>query len=611
MKNWVARVVTASVVAGCLVMGASKSSHAWTRPDADVITFGGAGEDSVRGMVVDGYDNVYVSGYFEGTVDFAPGVATTNIATAGDRDGYLAKYSSSGTLVWVKTFGGTDNDSLDGVALDATGNIYVTGSFQGTADIDPGVGDVSVTSAGYSDGYVMKLNPSGEYVWHRTISAWTSEGFGDVKIDSSGNVLVLGMIQTSSSLEDGSGGPTTVAPSAGTNSWDGIVAQFSSSGLLQWTAILGGAQDDWFRTLAIDTNDAVIVGGNFTGSLDADPTGGVTSVTGTGQYNGVVVKLSSLGGLVWAKVFDSTFENSVHDIEVGPSNAIYVAGNFWDTTDLDPGVGEISANATVTGSSDSFLVKLESTGNYAWSRTFGTGADSDSVDAMMSTPNGVVLVGVYRDVQDLDPGPATVTADAPGWRDPYVLSLNHDGSTQSVRTYGGSNNEDQWAVVPTSDGGMLIGGQFGGEPDFLIGSDTARVSSNGDLDAFVLKISSNGTSGTPTTTTTSTTVPVVAPSSSSHSAVTTTSVVTTRIQPVLSRLKSPTLLSIATFAGLTVPRGSKVSAAVRASSAKVCAIQNQRIRGKKKGSCSVSITVTSVVKGKKKTAKASVKLVVS
>ena len=99
MKNWVARVVTASVVAGCLVMGASKSSHAWTRPDADVITFGGAGEDSVRGMVVDGYDNVYVSGYFEGTVDFAPGVATTNIATAGDRDGYLAKYSSSGTLV--------------------------------------------------------------------------------------------------------------------------------------------------------------------------------------------------------------------------------------------------------------------------------------------------------------------------------------------------------------------------------------------------------------------------------------------------------------------------------------------------------------------------------
>ncbi|MCE2835377.1 MAG: SBBP repeat-containing protein, partial [Chitinophagaceae bacterium] len=129
------------------------------------IGMGGTNGDVGRSVAVDGSGNVLVTGYFQGTVDFDPGPGTSNLTSAGSSDIYLAKYDASGNYVWAKRMGSTSQDYVQSIAVDGSGNMLLTGSFQGTVDFDPGAGTSNLTSAGSSDIYLAKYDASGNYVW--------------------------------------------------------------------------------------------------------------------------------------------------------------------------------------------------------------------------------------------------------------------------------------------------------------------------------------------------------------------------------------------------------------------------------------------------------------
>jgi hypothetical protein len=125
-----------------------------TVPSGDLgfaIGFGSTGEDEGTAVATDSAGNVYVSGTFEGTVDFNPGPRTFNLTSAGMSDVFVAKYTALGALVWARSMGGSDVDNAFGMAVDRAGNVYTTGEFSGTADFDPGTGNFSLTSAGVDD----------------------------------------------------------------------------------------------------------------------------------------------------------------------------------------------------------------------------------------------------------------------------------------------------------------------------------------------------------------------------------------------------------------------------------------------------------------------------
>ena len=82
-------------------------------------------------IITDASENLYVVGRFEGTVDFDPGAGTDSHTSAGETDGYISKFNSSGTHQWTRTFGSTLSDQASGVALDGSGNLYITGYFRG------------------------------------------------------------------------------------------------------------------------------------------------------------------------------------------------------------------------------------------------------------------------------------------------------------------------------------------------------------------------------------------------------------------------------------------------------------------------------------------------
>ena len=130
---------------------------------------GGTGSDYGNSIVLDGSGNVYTTGFFEAAVDFDPGVGVANLTSTGAWDVFINKLDASGNFLWAKKLGGVGNDVAYSIALDGSGNIYTTGFFEGTADFDPGIGVVNLTSAGGWGIFISKLDASGNFLWAKQL----------------------------------------------------------------------------------------------------------------------------------------------------------------------------------------------------------------------------------------------------------------------------------------------------------------------------------------------------------------------------------------------------------------------------------------------------------
>jgi len=125
---------------------------------------GGVSQEKGNSIATDNYGNVYITGFFEYTVDFDPGVGTTNLISKGYQDIFIQKLDASGNLLWVKQIGGASYDFGYSIIVDNIGNVYSTGNFEGITDFDPGVGVRNLTWNGGKDIFILKLGASTESI---------------------------------------------------------------------------------------------------------------------------------------------------------------------------------------------------------------------------------------------------------------------------------------------------------------------------------------------------------------------------------------------------------------------------------------------------------------
>ncbi|MFC1729705.1 SBBP repeat-containing protein [candidate division KSB1 bacterium] len=155
---------------------------------------GGNGDDWGYYIAIDEYQNIYTIGDFSYTCDFDPGPGTFNLVSSGGSDIFIQKLDSSGNLVWINKIGGTAGSDIGtSIALDIVGNVYATGYFYGTVDFNPDTGVYNITSNGYADIFILKLNNNGKFLWAKNIgsSAYSDLGYGIV-VDSSGIIYTTG-----------------------------------------------------------------------------------------------------------------------------------------------------------------------------------------------------------------------------------------------------------------------------------------------------------------------------------------------------------------------------------------------------------------------------------
>lgn len=248
--------------------------------------YGGTNYDYGNAFTFDAAGNMFIAGYFSGTVDFDPGTGSSPLTSIGSNDAYVSKFYASGTFAWVKGWGTTTAEYAYDIAVDLSGNVYTTGRFDGTVDFDPGAGTASMTSAGSRDVFISKLDSTGTFVWAKQIGSTAIEVGYVVETDSDGNLYVSGTFG-STPIDADPGTGTTTLTGAGTESF---LIKLDDTGAFTWAIQFS----DMVRGMALDASDNIYACGNFTATQDFDPGAGTFNMTATagGLNDAFTLKLS-------------------------------------------------------------------------------------------------------------------------------------------------------------------------------------------------------------------------------------------------------------------------------------------------------------------------------
>ncbi|HEY9583787.1 MAG TPA: SBBP repeat-containing protein, partial [Candidatus Paceibacterota bacterium] len=367
---------------------------------------------SVNDVVIDSQGNIFITGNFYGGLSFGNGVQVIGFS---GYNAFVAKYSSTGLAQWAKWYGNDVFDDLpfesgEGIALDSSGNIYVTGTM-----ISDGVGTVNLGCETFtgSRSFIIKLNSSGSCIWSKSFAG--SHWFEDIVTDSFGNVYVTGSVYGSATF-----GVTTISNTG----QELFIVKYNSSGVLQWVRdnVPAGAQATNSRgySLSLDSTGNVYVTGFFTFAQNF----GGSVLTPSGPNDIILAKYRvSDGGHVWSKRFGgpgggnvSTTIESGHGVTVNSDGSVFLVGKTAFTP-IDLGAGaQVSSGIGYK----IFASKYDSLGNYVWGRIIASSAGyAWSNTVTLDIAGNPIVVGNFTGIIDL----AGSTLTSSGGFDIFIWKL--------------------------------------------------------------------------------------------------------------------------------------------------------------------------------------------
>ncbi|MFT6923492.1 MAG: hypothetical protein ACJA1C_002507 [Crocinitomicaceae bacterium] len=440
---------------------------------------GGLLRDEGDVIVADDFGNVYTIGEFQGTVDFNPGAGVFNLTSNGGYDVFVQKLNSMGDFIWAKQIGGTGNNYTDDITLDGSGNIIFSGTFTGIVDMDPNGSIFNLNSTnGYS--FVIKLDSSGVFDFAiQTFSRITS-----IKTDEYSNIYTSGTYSSTVDFDPGAG--VFDLNSVGASS-DIFIQKLDQFGAFIFAKSIGGTGNEVIGSLDIDRNQNIYLTGGFNDIMDADPNAGTFNLTSNGNKDAFVCKLNNMGEFEWAKSFGALNYDTGVEIRVDTIGNIYSTGTYTGIVDLDPGAG---IQNTTSATFDSFyLVKLDSSGNFIYGHEFSTSAGAFCNTLALDVAQDVYLGGSFSTVMDFDPGVGVFNVDSNLGDDAFILKLDKSGDFSFVRTITGDIFSHTESIYIDSSLNIYAAGHFAGLNDFNTDAGVQNITSNGNLDAFVLKLS--------------------------------------------------------------------------------------------------------------------------
>lgn len=378
-------------------------------------SIGGSQYDLGCDVEVDAMGNVLLSGVYTGTVDFDPGPATYTMGGL-QQNGFLMKLDASGNFVWAKNFASNDNDGVYSVALDATGNIHLTGTFGAILDFDPGPGTYTLSPLSW-DVFVCKLDNAGNFVWARKLGGNSLDQPYSIAVDASGNIYTTGYFRGIADFDPGPGVYNlTTLNSLGLG--NAFVSKLDASGNFVWAVGYVGSGQAQTNGLGIAPGGDIVVSGWFKGSIDFDP--GITnSITVAQAVDCFITRLSPSGIPVWTNFITGPGDQYIESLAVNASGGIYTVGDFESTVDFDPGPGV--SNLTANGAFDVFLQQLDGMGNLvSIYGAGGMGTDLGIALAIDASGNSYIT-GSYENTVSFNTAASLSSA---GSSDAYVLKFD-------------------------------------------------------------------------------------------------------------------------------------------------------------------------------------------
>lgn len=388
--------------------------------------WGGPELDIPRALTLDDSGNIYVAAYFEGTSNFNPNSGTpVNLTSNGGRDACVSKLNPDGELVWAKRWGGASDDYGRGVTVDSSGNVYVGGYFENSANFnpDPGTPDNRI-SIGGRDPYLIKLDSDGNVVWAKTWGSADHDYGIYVAGDSSGNVCIIGHFTGTVNFNPNPGDPvncTTVGL------LDFYVSKFNTNGELQWARTWGSDTYDYAAGVSMDASGNVFVSGDFQHTCNFNPWGTPLNLT-AGGMDPCVSKFDSDGNFQWAKAWGGSGHDRSYACAAGDSGSVTISGHFNGTVNFNPNPGDPIEKSS-NGMTDAYIIKLDSTGDLLWARAFGASKNDFGYATHIGGSGNVYVAGDYQETVDFSPDPGSPdNHTAVGGYDHFVVKYLSDGS---------------------------------------------------------------------------------------------------------------------------------------------------------------------------------------
>jgi hypothetical protein len=409
---------------------------------------GGTEDDFSRGIATDAAGNCYVTGSFSGTATFG----STNLTSAGGYDIFVARYDSTGQLVWVRQAGSASAEIEEGrgIALDSGGNVYVTGGFAGTANF----GGTNLTSSGGLDIFLAKFTNVGDLLWARRAGGAENFEYGlGVAFDPVGNVLLTGQFQGAATFS-----ATNLVSRGG---FDIYLAKYDLAGNLIWVTQAGGAAGDFSRSVVVDGAGSSYIAGSFAGDATF---GAGTTITNLGSTDAYVAKYDSQGRFRSITFIGSTLGEQAYGFALDSGTNGYLL--VW------------LENA---GGNQLGLYKLDSAGNGIWTQVARVNSDANArgglaVDAagnsyFTSQFSGTAAFG-------------TQTLLSQGASDAFVVKYDSAGKMVWLKQMLGGTTEEGRAIAVDPSGNACLTGWFMGTMAF----DSLNLTTGGAGDIFVARL---------------------------------------------------------------------------------------------------------------------------
>jgi hypothetical protein len=450
---------------------------------------GGAGTNKGTAIAVDSANAAYITGFTDSTnFPVTGGVAQTIFG--GSVDVFITKLNAAGSAIVYSTYlGGSGDDRGFSIAVDASGNAYVTG-YTGSTNF-PIVGGVQTTAGGGSrDAFVAKLSFNGAGLLYSTYLGGSGSDSGNgIAIDAGGASYITG---STGSTDFPVLGAFQSTPGGG---MDAFVTKLNAAGsAIVYSTYLGGSADDRGSSIAVDSSGNSYIAGNT--SSTNFPTLSALQATNGGGVDAFVTKLSAGG----ASLIYSTYlgGSGVENVELGRTIAVDLAGSAYiaGMTASANFPTYLPLQASLGGSNDAFVVKLNPAGSAFVYSTFlgGSGIDYGESIAIDSSLNA--YVAGYTSSIDF---PA-VNADRPvngGAYDAFIAKLNASGSALTdTDLLGGSGSDAGYGIAVDSSASAYLTGQTG-STDFPLKTPAQSSLGTTTLAAFVAKFTF-GATGPPT-----------------------------------------------------------------------------------------------------------------
>jgi hypothetical protein len=405
---------------------------------------GSQSSDYGLGIVADASGNVYYTGSAADVADMDPGSGTYTInGSAGN--GFLSKLDAAGNFIWSKNIAENASNTTisygQALALDTLGNIYLTGTFSGTVDLDPGPGTATFACANYFDDFfISKFDPAGNLLWTRVVGGSGIEYVTSIAVDLLGNCHVTGSFASTVDFDPGVGNFNLNAVNN-----DIFVLKLNASGNFIWAKQMQSTTTNGSMCIKTDTQGNVYTTGWFRSTVDFDPGPGSYPLTAIGYNDAYVLKLDVSGNLVWARQFGSSVnigDNTGFALSVDAAGNVFATGYFFSTTDFDPGPGIYLLSPV--GTYDTYVLKLNAAGNFVWAKNLGGNAMVIPWTLELDVTTDMYIGGFFQDIVDFDPGVGTFTLSTASNftatnSNGFICKLDSAGNFIWAGSFGGSD----------------------------------------------------------------------------------------------------------------------------------------------------------------------------